>query len=95
MIEPGGGTAIGALIGGGLGLAKGFFGDVGDPGGDNGLSQMNPDVRKRVGAMMAANPNLKVNSGYRTSMQQRRLYESGNPNAARPGKGPAHQGERR
>jgi hypothetical protein len=85
LIEPGGGTVIGGAIGGLVGGAAGFFG-IGDPG-DNGTSQMNPDVRKRVNTMMAANPALRVNSGYRTSMQQKRLYESGNPNVARPGRG--------
>lgn len=60
-------------------------GDIGDIG-DNGLSQLNPDLRKRVGAMMAANPGLQVNSGYRNANQQRRLYEAGHPNMAPPGK---------
>jgi hypothetical protein len=62
-----------------------FGGDVGDIG-DNGLSQLNPDLRKRVNAMMAANPNLQVNSGYRNANEQRRLYEGGHPNMAPPGK---------
>jgi hypothetical protein len=54
---------------------------------------MNPDVRRRVGAMMAANPNLQVNSGYRNSTQQKRLYDSGMVRAARPGHSPHGRGQ--
>jgi hypothetical protein len=85
IIEPGGGTVVGGLIGGAVGGLASMVG-IGDPR-DGGLSQMNPDVRKRVQTMMAANPNLRMNSGYRTSMQQKRLYDSGNPNVAPPGRG--------
>lgn len=67
------------------GIGSAIFGDVGDIG-DNGLSQLNPDLRGRVGAMMRANPNLQVNSGYRNANTQKRLWESGHPNMAAPGK---------
>lgn len=61
-----------------------IFGDVGDIG--DGLSQLNPDLRGRLGAMMQANPRLQINSGFRTANAQQRLWESGNPNVAPPGK---------
>ena len=61
--------------------------DVGDT-----LGSVNPDVRKRVQAMMNANPNLKISSGYRTARQQKKLYESGQTGAA-PGKSKHGRGQ--
>lgn len=78
-IVPGIGTGVGALAGGGIGLL------LGDPPAA-GTSQLNPDLQRRVNAMMSDNPALQVTSGYRTAMQQKRLYESGHPNVAAPGK---------
>lgn len=88
-------SGVGPAVSQGLGnLAGGIIGGVGSylmmgamiAGDPPGLSQVNPDVRGRVGNMMAANPNLRVASGFRSHQQQKNLYESGNPFAAPPGK---------
>jgi hypothetical protein len=48
----------------------------GDTGGTN-LAHLSPDLARRVGAMMRANPNLQVSSGYRDSSTQNRLRAKG------------------
>ena len=86
---PTGGLAkLANMIPGGA-IAGSIFSTIGGLFGDpvnDGTSQLNPDLKKRVQAMQAANPQVGVVSGYRTSMQQKRMYESGNPNIAKPGK---------
>jgi hypothetical protein len=77
----------GNLPAAGMSIFNSIFGDYGyGDVGDSGLSQLNPDLRGRLGAMMQANPNLRINSGFRTANGQQRLWESGNPNIAPPGK---------
>lgn len=82
-----GGTISKVISGATSAATGGASGGAGDP---PGLSQLNPDVKGRVANMMEANPNLKVVSGYRTNQQQRRMWESGNPFMAPPGK--SHHG---
>jgi len=57
---------------------------TGDPGGST--SHLTPDLRSRVDALLGANPGLRINSAYRSTVDQAKLYATGNPNAARPGK---------
>jgi len=73
---------FGGAISSGLGLVQSFIGDI----GDNGFAGLNPDLKSRVGNMFSANPNLSLTSGYRSAGQQNRLWQSGNPMAAPPGK---------
>src|SRR5580765_1623907 len=71
-VVPGLGTGVGAIVGG---LAGGLGGLMGDPEGS--LSHLSPDLRDRVGAMMAANPNLSITSAYRDNLRQEQLQGSG------------------
>ena len=61
------------------GLTPGDVGDVGDYGsfGTSGLAGMHPDMRKKVGAMMRANPNLSITSGHRDLAKQQTLKRRG------------------
>jgi hypothetical protein len=54
-------------------------GDVGDYGslGTSGTAGLHPDMRKRVEAMMQANPNLRVTSGHRDLAKQQALRRKG------------------
>jgi len=83
-------TKVGALGAGALGwgsLFSGFMdqpgsgdvGDVGDygPNGTSGLAGMHPDMRKKVSAMMRANPNLSITSGHRDLAKQQTLKRKG------------------
>jgi hypothetical protein len=74
--------AGGALLGG-MGLL-GDVGDIGDPGVGS-MGMLNPSLSPRVKAMMRANPALSVTSGYRTAGEQKRLWDAGGRNIARPG----------
>ena len=77
--------AIGSLLGNAFGgLSGNPFGDpIGDPVGDYGprggtsTKHLSPDLAKRVGAMMQANPNLRISSGYRDTHTQNRLRRQG------------------
>lgn len=77
--------AIGSLLGNAFGgLSDNPFGDpIGDPVGDYGprggtsTKHLSPDLAKRVGAMMKANPNLRISSGYRDTHTQNRLRRQG------------------
>jgi hypothetical protein len=71
-------------VGGALKSLPVVGGLFGDPGPET--SGLNPDLRRRIDAMQAANPALRVVSGLRTSMQQKRLWESGRGGIAPPGK---------
>jgi hypothetical protein len=65
--------------------------DVGDSYGEHGgtgLSGLHPDMRKKVGAMMRANPRIRVNSGLRDTGLQQRLKSKGYTNVS--GKPSAH-----
>ena len=66
-------SGSGALLGA-LGL-----GDVGDwgPTGGSTLAGLHPDMRKRVGKMMRANPKLRVNSALRDRATQMKLHGKG------------------
>lgn len=71
----------GGLISGGVDslLGSGDVGDVGDYGsmGTSGTAGMHPDMRKRVNAMMRANPNLSITSGHRDLAKQQTLKRKG------------------
>jgi hypothetical protein len=60
-------------------LGPGDVGDVGDygPNGTSGLAGMHPDMRKKVAAMMRANPNLSITSGHRDLAKQQTLKRKG------------------
>ena len=74
------GTA-GRPAGGSLDFWEG--GDVGDIGdqytttGGTGTAGLHPDMKRKVGAMMQANPNLRVNSGLRDNRMQQTLKQRG------------------
>ena len=80
-------TKVGALGAGVLGwgsllnngLGKGDVGDVGEygPNGTSGTAGMHPDMRKRINAMMRANPNLSITSGHRDLAKQQTLRRKG------------------
>ena len=93
------GAGVGAAIGYGPGIYNtikdkitGDVGDIGDAGyGTNGATTtagLNPDMRKRVNAMMRANPNLQVNSGLRDLDTQQKLKGRGGNRVS--GKASAH-----
>lgn len=56
---------------------------LGDPGGGygplggTGTAGMTPDMAKRISAMMQANPNIRINSGFRDGALQGRLHSKG------------------
>lgn len=65
-------------------LQNQYFGDVGDDGvagwssvGTTTTAGMHPDMRRKVGAMMRANPRLRITSGLRDTATQRRLKAKG------------------
>lgn len=61
--------------------------EIGDPvTGSTTTQGLDPAMKKRMSAMMAANPSLKINSGHRTTQQQAVLY------ALKGGKGVASPG---
>lgn len=58
----------------------GDVGDVGDtygPMGAKSTAGMHPDMRRKVGAMMRANPKLQINSGLRDTVLQQNLKSKG------------------
>lgn len=57
------------------------------PTGSTSTMGLSPTMAKRVSAMQAANPSIKISSGHRTSAQQANLY------AAKGGKGVAKPGQ--
>lgn len=79
-------------------LGGGNRGNNGDPGyglgdAESSTTHLNPDVRNRVERMMAANPSLQIVSAYRDQNRQRRLWQSGNPFVAPPGKSSHARGQ--
>lgn len=70
--------AAGTMMQGGVN-GLGDIGDIGDYGSYGGTSTagLNPDVRKKVEAMMRANPRLKVTSGLRDGYTQAKLKKKG------------------
>jgi lysozyme-like protein len=66
-------TGAGALT------QTGDVGDVGDwgPTGGTSLAGLHPDMRKRLGIMMRANPRLKINSSLRDRATQMKLRDKG------------------
>lgn len=60
----------------GIGDDVGDIGDYGTMGGTT-TAGLHPDVRKRVDAMMQANPKLKMTSGLRDHTTQQRLAKRG------------------
>ena len=60
-------------------VPSGDVGDVGDYGplGATTTAGLHPDMRKRVDAMMQANPRLRVTSGYRDLAKQQTLRRKG------------------
>ena len=77
-------AAYGLVPGLGLGrqawnMAFGDVGDIGDygPFGGTGTAGLHPDMKRKVGAMMRANPRLRMTSGLRDTAMQRRLKERG------------------
>lgn len=69
-------SAVGGVMGG---LGDVPIGDppaYGDAGATN-TAHLSPSLAKNVKAMMAANPRLKITSGYRDSLTQNRLYRNG------------------
>ena len=72
----GGAAGVPLMAVGGASFAQGLSEAAsGDP--EFGLSHLSPDLRGRVGRMMQANPNLRVSSAYRDSLQQGRLQGKG------------------
>lgn len=75
------GSALGSipLIGGTTGAsAPGMAGDPGwGPYGSTTGFGLTPQMDERLGAMMAANPNLSITSGYRDGSTQSRLFAGG------------------
>lgn len=63
-----------SMISGLLGGDPGYM-PMGDPEGST--SHLTPDLRNRVNAMMAANPNLLISSSYRDSRRQQSLQGRG------------------
>lgn len=64
---------------------------MGDPTGSTSTMGLSPTMAKRVSAMQAANPSIKISSGHRTSQQQATLYNlKGGQGVAKPGMS-AHQ----
>jgi len=60
------------------------WGDVGDVGdnmysttGGTGTAGMHPDMKRKVGKMMKANPRLRINSGLRDNRMQQTLKKRG------------------
>jgi cell wall-associated NlpC family hydrolase len=77
------------------GLREGMSIDLpgmGDPPtGSTTTAGLSSAMKSRVGAMMQANPNIKITSGHRTSAQQAYLYAAkGGKGVAKPGQS-AHQ----
>jgi cell wall-associated NlpC family hydrolase len=67
----------------------GWMGDP--PTGSTTTAGLSSAMKSRVGAMMQANPNIKITSGHRTSAQQAYLYAAkGGKGVAKPGQS-AHQ----
>lgn len=78
----GGTGALKNMVGSGAGALQDLFGDVGDVGdygsfGGTSSAGLHPDMRKRVDAMMAANPRVRVSSGLRDLGTQQRLKRQG------------------
>lgn len=95
MIDPGLGTAIGAGVGAIGGAVEHFTGIhipfLGDPSSTSG---MQPNLAHGLTAMRAANPNIQINSGYRSQSQQAALYAAkGGQGVARPGQSPHQLGK--
>ena len=66
-------------------------GDIGDAWTSRGTTStagLHPSVRRGIERMMGDNPNIKVSSGLRDTVQQRRLRAAGNDNVS--GKPSAH-----
>ena len=64
---------------------------VGDPIGTGGMM---PNLAMGINAMRRANPNIRINSGYRSSSQQAALYAAkGGVGVARPGQSPHQLGK--
>jgi cell wall-associated NlpC family hydrolase len=86
---PGGKPEVGGT---GAGGADPIEPPIGDPiTGSTTTQGMTPALAKRVSAMQAANPNVKITSGHRTAAQQANLYNlKGGVNVAKPGQS-AHQ----
>jgi hypothetical protein len=60
---------------------------MGDPTGATGTQGMSPSLARGISAMRAANPNIQISSGHRTTAQQALLY------ALKGGKGVAPPGQ--
>lgn len=84
-----GGDALTTLIKNKL-SGKGDVGDIGDYGefGGTTTSGMHPDMKSKLGRMMAANPRLSITSGLRDTNMQRNLKNKGHSRVS--GKGSAH-----
>src|ERR1700732_5146165 len=65
---------------------------MGDPPtGSTTTAGLSMPMKKRLSAMMAVNPSIKISSGHRTSAQQAYLYKAkGGRGVAKPGMS-AHQ----
>lgn len=59
--------------------APGDIGDIGNYGSTGGTSTagLHPDLRKKVNALLKANPRLKINSGLRDGYTQAKLQNKG------------------
>jgi hypothetical protein len=73
------GAGLTQMLGGPGSQGPGDLGDVGDFGSLGGTSSagLHPDMRKRIDAMMNANPRLRVTSGFRDLGTQQRLKRKG------------------
>lgn len=79
QIIGGGMMGWGSLMEGLTGQGFGTAGDIGDYGDMGGTSTagLHPDLKKKVGAMMRANPRLKVTSGLRDKYTSAKLQRKG------------------
>ena len=81
LVTGGLGNAISSLTSmiPGMGDPEFMIGDAGTYGplGGTGTAGMTPDMAKRVNAMMAANPNIRIASGFRDGGLQGRLHANG------------------
>ena len=68
--------------------------DVADTGDPIGTGGMLPNLGHAMTAMMRDNPNIRINSGYRSPSQQASLYAAkGGVGVARPGQSPHQLGK--
>jgi cell wall-associated NlpC family hydrolase len=88
---------VGGVLGGAVSHIPGLSSipGLGDPPtGSTSTSGMQPNLAHGITAMKAANPNLRINSGHRSTSQQAALYAmKGGKGVSRPGQSPHQLGK--